>query len=154
MEEKFLLSVCGKQFVNGSSDKIELQTNAAYVMRGGCRYISYKEYSPENPEIHYRTTVKVDPNNVVTVMKGGEMSHNLILEKGQRHRCEYRTPYGNMTLGIFTEQVDINLDDNGGSVSVRYSIDIENELASTNELTLKIKEAATNVNGAEHSTEA
>ena len=154
MEEKYLLSVCGKQYVNGSSDKVELQTNAAYVMRGDSRYITNKEYDPQNPEKHYRTTVKVDKDNVVTVMKGGDMSHNLILEKGERHRCEYRTPYGNMTLGIFTEKVSVELDDNGGSISVRYNIDIENELASTNELTLHIKEADNNVNGTDNSTEA
>ena len=154
MEEKYLLSVCGKQYVNGSSDKVELQTNAAYVMKNGSRYITYKEYDPQNPEHHYRTTVKVDKNNVVTVIKGGEMSHNLILEKGERHRCEYRTPYGNMTLGIYTEEVIIDLNDDGGELSVRYSIDIENELASTNELTLKIKEATNNVNCTENNTDA
>lgn len=140
MEKKYLLSVCGKQYVNGDSDQIDLQTNATYVMKGTTRYISYKEYDPQNPDIHYRTTVKIDENNVVTVLKGGETSHNLILEEGKRHRCEYRTPYGNMSLGIYTERVNISLDDNGGMVSVRYNIDIENELASTNELTLEIKE--------------
>ena len=59
-----------------------------------------------------------------------------------------------MTLGIFTEKVSVELDDNGGSISVRYNIDIENELASTNELTLHIKEADNNVNGTDNSTEA
>ncbi len=154
MEENYLLSVCGKQFVNGNSDKVELQTNASYVMRGSSRYITYKEYDPQDPQVHYRTTVKVDENNVVTVIKGGEMSHNLILEQGQRHRCEYRTPYGNMTLGIYTERVEIELDDNGGSISVSYNIDIENELASSNELVLNIKEAKGHVNGTDDSTEA
>ena len=154
MEENYLLSVCGKQFVNGNSDKVELQTNASYVMRGSSRYITYKEYDPQDPQVHYRTTVKVDENNVVTVIRGGEMSHNLILEQGQRHRCEYRTPYGNMTLGIYTERVEIELEDNGGSISVSYNIDIENELASSNELVLNIKEAKGHVNGTDDSTEA
>ena len=154
MEENYLLSVCGKQFVNGNSDKVELQTNASYVMRGSSRYITYKEYDPQDPQVHYLTTVKVDENNVVTVIKGGEMSHNLILEQGQRHRCEYRTPYGNMTLGIYTERVEIELDDNGGSISVSYNIDRENELASSNELVLNIKEAKGHVNGTDDSTEA
>lgn len=154
MDEKYLLSVCGKQTVNGSNDKIELQTNAAYVTRGNSRYITYKEYDPQNPDIHYRTTVKIEPDNVVTVMKGGEMNHHLILEKGQRHRCEYHTPYGNMTLGIYTEEVIIDLDENGGELSVRYNIDIENELASSNELTLKLKEAKANVNSTENSTQS
>ena len=140
MEENYTLSVCGKQTVDGSSDKIELETSASYATKNGVRYISYKEYNPENPEQHYRTTVKIDQNNVVTVMKGGEESHHLVLQKGERHKCEYRTPFGSMTLGVYTESVNISLDDSGGEVMVKYTIDIESELASSNELTLKIRE--------------
>lgn len=154
MDEKYLLSVCGRQYVSDSEDQIDLQTGAAYVLKGSTRYISYKEYDPQDPEKHYRTTVKVDENNVVTVMKGGEISHNLILEEGKRHRCEYRTPFGYMSLGIYTEKVHVALDDNGGMVSVRYNIDVENELVSTNELTLNIEEANKNVNSKPDCTEA
>ncbi len=147
MDENYILSVCGRQNVDGNTDKVELETSASYVMREGVRYISYKEYNPDSPLKHYRTTVKVGPHNVVTVIKGGEQNHQLILEKGERHKCEYNTPFGSLTLGVYTEDVDIRLDDSGGELTVRYSIDIESELASLNELTLKIKEAKNNVHG-------
>lgn len=145
MEEKYILSVCGRQNVDGNTDKIELETSASYVLKNGVRYISYKEYNPDTPLKHYRTTVKIGPDNTVTVIKGGEENHQLFLEKGERHKCEYNTPFGSLTLGVYTEDVDIRLDDNGGELTVRYSIDIESELASLNELTLKIKEAKGNV---------
>ncbi|MBR2176646.1 MAG: DUF1934 domain-containing protein [Clostridia bacterium] len=141
MEENYILSVCGRQYTDGSSDKVELQTSASYVMRNGSRYITYKEYDPQQPDKHYRTTVKIDPNNIVTVIKGGTENHHLILEKGKRHKCEYNTPYGSITMGIYTDSVSISLDDSGGELTVKYSIDIESELASSNELTLSIKEA-------------
>lgn len=141
MEENYILSVCGKQIVNGSEDRIELETAAAYVIENGCRSISYKEYDAEDPSKHYRTTVRIDENGTVTVMKGGSENHNLILEKGKRHKCEYNTPYGSLTLGVYTESVETDLSENGGELCVKYSIDIESELASNNELTLKIKEA-------------
>ena len=150
MEENYILSVCGMQTVNGSQDKIELETAASYVMRDGSRYITYKEYDAQNPGQHYRTTVKIDEKGVVTVMKGGEENHNLILEQGVRHKCEYNTPYGSLTLGVYTDSVSAKLDDNGGELKVKYSIDIESELASSNELTLKIKEAKNNVNSSKN----
>lgn len=146
MEEKYILSVLGKQYVDGQSDKVELKTMAAYVQKNGSRYITYKEYDAQNPDRHYRTTVKIDPNNIVTVIKGGEEHHNLVLEKGKRHKCEYITNFGSILLGVYTDNVKINLDDNGGEVEVRYSIDIQSQLASTNELFLKIEEADSNVN--------
>lgn len=141
MEENYILSVCGMQTVNGSRDKIELETAASYVMRDGSRYITYKEYDAEDPDKHYRTTVRVDSNGVVTVMKGGAENHNLILEQGVRHKCEYNTPYGSLTLGVYTDRVSADLDDKGGEIRVKYSIDIESEHASSNELILKIEEA-------------
>lgn len=146
MEENYILSVLGKQHVGDQSDKIELKTTATYVTRNGSRYISYKEYDTQNPNRHYRTTVKIDPNNIVTVMKGGTESHNLILEKGKRHKCEYMTNFGSITLGVYTNSVKVNLNDNGGELEVGYSIDIQSELASINELFIKIEEANQDVN--------
>ena len=146
MEENYILSVTGKQTVAGDSDKVELKTTAAYVMRNGSRYISYNEYDIQNPGRKYRTTVKIDPDNRVTVMKGGEERHNLILEKGVRHRCEYMTSFGSIMLGVYTESVRNELGDDGGRIQVRYNIDVEYELASTNELTLEIQEAKGNDN--------
>ena len=146
MEENYILSVTGKQMVDDGEDRIELKTMASYVTKNGSRYITYKEYDAQNPDKKYRTTVKVDPNHTVTVMKGGSESHNMILEKGQRHKCEYITPYGVLSLGVYTEYVEVSLDDHGGELIVRYVIDIQSELASKNELHLKLEEATNHVN--------
>ncbi len=141
MEENYILSVKGIQTVEDSNDSVELKTMASYVTKNGSRYITYKEYDVQDPKKKYRTTVKVGKDGIVTVMKGGEESHNMILEKGVRHKCEYVTSYGIISLGVYTEDINIDLDDNGGELTVRYSIDIQSELASTNELHLQIKEA-------------
>lgn len=146
MEENFILSVTGIQTVDDGDDRIELKTMASYVTKNGCRYVTYKEYDAQHPDKKYRTTVKIDEDNIVTVMKGGEERHSLILEKGQRHRCEYVTPYGILMLGVYTEYVDVRLDEHGGELTVRYIIDVQSELASKNELHLKLEEATENVN--------
>lgn len=146
MEENFILSVTGMQTVDGESDKIELQTPASYITKNGSRYITYKEYDANYPDKIYRTTVKIDSDGIVTIMKGGAEKHHMILEKGVRHKCEYYTSFGSLSLGIYTESIRNELDDNGGELEVRYSIDIQAELASTNELHLKIKEANNHVN--------
>ncbi len=145
MKENYILSVRGKQTVEGQSDNIDLKTRAAYMTKNGSRYISYTEYDMNNPKQHYRTTVKVSPDNVVTVMKGGTESHNLILEKGVRHKCQYITSFGMISLGVFTDSVNIDLDDKGGEIRVHYLIDVQSELASSNELIINIKEADSHV---------
>lgn len=146
MEENYILSVTGTQTIGDSSDKIQLKTVASYVARNGSRYITYKEYDAQNPDKKYRTTIKVDPNDIVTVMKNGTESHHLVLETGERHKCEYITPFGVIALGVYTEYVHVDLNDCGGDLTVRYTIDVESELASRNELHLKLEEAQKNVN--------
>ena len=132
MEKNYILSVEGKQTVEGSSDKIDLQTVASYVTKNGSRYISYTEYDAMNPKQTYKTTIKISPENIVTVMKGGKEKHNLMLEQGVRHKCEYVTAFGMILLGVFTDSVEVDLNDRGGTVKVHYTIDVESELASIN----------------------
>lgn len=146
MEENYMLSVTGRQIVEEQSESIELKTMASYVTKNGSRYITYKEYDTTNPEKKYRTTVKISEDGVVTVMKGGSESHHLILEKGVRHKCEYVTGFGMITLGVYTESIRNALHDHGGELEVHYSIDIQSELASKNELILKIEEVNQDVN--------
>ena len=154
MEENYILSVEGKQTVNGSSDKIDLKTRAAYMTKNGNRYITYTEYDVNNPKLTSRTTVKVSPDNVVTVMKDGTERHSLILEKGVRHKCEYITSFGIISLGVFTDTVNVNLNDKGGEIKVHYNIDVQSELASSNELIINIKEANKDVSSSSDSTTA
>ena len=145
MEENYILSVEGKQTVDGHSDKIDLKTRASYITKNGSKYISYTEYDTLNPKQTYKTTIKVSPENVVTVMKGGTEKHNLMLEQGVRHKCEYITSFGIVSLGVFTDTVKTNLNEKGGTIRVHYTIDVHSELASINELNIKLEEVEKNV---------
>jgi uncharacterized beta-barrel protein YwiB (DUF1934 family) len=72
--------------------------------------------------------------------KGGDNTR-LILENGKRHLCQYDTGYGNMMIGIFTSRLDSELGDAGGSLQVSYTLDINSNLSSLNELSITVKEA-------------
>lgn len=71
----------------------------------------------------------------------GAGSTRLVLENGKRHLCQYDTGYGNMMIGIFTSQLHSNLTDEGGKLEVRYTLDINSNLSSSNEILITIKEA-------------
>ncbi len=45
-------------------------------------------------------------------------------------------------VGIYTNDVACKLDDSGGTLEVNYTLDINSDLASINELYITIKEAA------------
>ena len=84
--------------------------------------------------------LKVDGGNTVTLMRGGGNTR-LILEKGKRHQCQYDTGFGALLVGVFTSEVDSRLHDKGGELAVNYTLDINADLSSINEILITIKEA-------------
>ena len=140
MKENYLISVLGKQQVNGQSDEIEVNTTGTYVRKGDKRYIMYKEYG-ENSQPTRTNILKIEGNNRLTVMRGGTDGTHLILENGKRYLCQYNTGYGNLMLGISTSELQNLLTDKGGSLKVQYTLDINSSLASSNELYITVKEA-------------
>ena len=83
----------------------------------------------------------MDGSSKVTLMRGGSESTHLILESGKRHLCPYDTGYGCMMVGIFTSKVNSELDDMGGKLEVSYTLDINSNLSSLNEILITVKEA-------------
>lgn len=139
--DNYLISVTGIQEVDGERDKIELTTVGSYMINSrGNTYIGYKEYDEENPAISSNNVVKVESDNKVTIIRGGGAQTRLILEKGRRHQCHYRTIMGDLMIGVFTDTINNNLTAKGGKLHVSYELDFNNEFISKNEFYIDVKE--------------
>ncbi len=141
MEENYLISIRGRQKVDDEVGEIELTTVGSYVKRGNSRYIVYKEYTSDDHSNTRTSVLKIDGTSRVTLMRGGSDSTRLILENGKRHLCQYDTEYGNMMIGIFTNKLNSDLNDTGGSLEVSYTLDVNSAISSLNELSITVKEA-------------
>ena len=49
MQENYLISIVGKQYVDGEKGEIQMTTLGSYVTKGKNRFIMYKEYDEDNP---------------------------------------------------------------------------------------------------------
>lgn len=139
MENNYLISVVGKQTVDGESDTIEVITNGNFTDEDGVITITYPEYSDEDPNIKTDTTVVLSDNKL-TIERNGEMSSRLILEKGVRHQCLYDTPMGQLIIGVFTDQITSSFDEHGGDIRAAYQLDFNQNAVSYNEFHITIKE--------------
>lgn len=137
--EKYLLNITGIQDVDGDKNEIEVITTGEYILKNGKRYIKYIEYDNENPNISSSNVVKVEGNSKVTIIRKGEFDSRLILEKGRRHQCHYRTMFGDLMVGVYTDTIDAKLDDEGGTINVKYQLDFNSDLMSNNEFIITIK---------------
>lgn len=100
--------------------------------------IEYIENNEETgPE---ETTITVFQNDSVSIVRNGQFSSEMMVEKNVRHHTFYRTPYGELTMGIYGNQVDWSADDKGGVLKMRYSLDFNNGFVSENTMIIYIEE--------------
>lgn len=85
------------------------------------------------------TEISVTGNEIASIIRRGSSSSDLVIEPGKRHHCHYSTPYGEMVIGIYTHAIENNLNENGGSLYMKYTIDINTSYMSDNEIIMNIK---------------
>lgn len=137
LKDDYNIHITGKQVYEEDSGEISLRTTGTYTQRGGVRFIAYKEYDENDPKLSYTSVLKVEPGKV-TMMRAGSATR-LILEKGRRHLCLYDTGYGSLTLGVFTSELTSSLGKTGGSLNIKYTLDIDSNLSSQNEIRVEVK---------------
>lgn len=137
LNENYDILIVGKQSYENDSGEVSLNTTGSYTKRGNARFISYKEYDEDEPHKSQTAIMKIEKDKV-TLMRA-HSSTRLILEKGKRHLCLYDTGFGAMTLGVFTSSLSSSLDDCGGMVDVKYTLDIDSNLSSHNEIKVEVK---------------
>lgn len=136
-----LISIKGTVVSEGQEpDVIKLVTDGLYTTRNGKRYISYKESQMTGLE-GVTTTLKVEGNNCVTLIRTGTARSHLVIEKGTRQLCHYGTQYGDLMVGISGCHINSHLNDLGGNLKFNYTLDINSNKISFNEVSITIKEA-------------
>ncbi len=94
----------------------------------------------ESADIGYEnSTVSVTASpEMIIIERTGAVSSVLYIEKGKKHHCVYGTPYGDFTVGTNAYEIDCGLNESGGRLYFKYSIDINSDFISENELTLVV----------------
>ncbi|OJU18611.1 MAG: hypothetical protein BGN88_00545 [Clostridiales bacterium 43-6] len=135
-----LITIKGMHSSDDEKDEVELTTVGSLSEKNGMQYITYHE-SEEIGLKDVKTVLKVDSDRSVTLTRTGAMRSRLTIEKGQRHFCHYNTGYGEMMVGIFGESIRSTMTGKGGELYMSYTIDVNSELLSRNEIAITVKEA-------------
>ncbi len=86
------------------------------------------------------TTITVYENDSVSIIRKGQFSSEMTVEKGARHHTFYRTPYGELTMGIYGNRVDWTHGESGAMLRLRYTLDFNNGFVSENTMKIYIDE--------------
>lgn len=86
------------------------------------------------------TTLTLENENKMTLLRSGGMQSRLVVEKGRRHSCFYNTPEGDFVIGIYGDSLTSEMSESGGKIHMSYTIDVNSEFVSKNIMDIKIKE--------------
>lgn len=135
MTKDVLVSISGKHVdimndpVEGyevGDDAVEVVTPANYYCRNGKHYIIYDEVV-EGIAGTIRNKIKITGNDSVEIMKSGLSSSHMVFEKNKKNLTYYRTPYGQMLVGVNTKKMEISVGEDNIDVQVDYELDVNHE---------------------------
>jgi len=125
---------------NGENDTIELTAEGKFAKKDDSYLIKYSDAFISDDNEPIRTTVKVGSDGAVSVTRSGSYQSRFVIERDKRCNCLYQTPYGTMTMGFYGEKIENKLNENGGELSLLYTVDINGAELNRNQMTISIKE--------------
>lgn len=138
MIKEVSITIDSTQTVDGESDKTELFTVGTMEPCENGYRLCYDESEATGFD-GSKVSVTVSADSVV-VERTGKAISTLIIERGKKHHCHYGTEFGEFLIGVNTDEVTTTLNEQGGEVYLKYTLDINSSLMSENEMKIKVKE--------------
>lgn len=137
MTKSVLISISGAQFSEFDSDDVEMITTGDYYMKNGKHYILYDEIEEDSRAV-IKNTIKIRPDGMDVIKKGNTSTH-MVFEKNKKNLSSYMTPFGEMVVGIATNDIQIFEEEHYLKVNVEYSLDINYEHVSDCNITVSVR---------------
>lgn len=133
-----LISVAGTQQLEEGHEKQEFITVGTFDVQEGIFHILYKESDITGME-GVTTTLQIEPNYVILNRMGtAEVRHEF--RPGVLYRSTYITPFGDLLLSVLPNEVESDLTAQGGRISLKYDLFVDDKFVSHNVLVITIKE--------------
>ncbi len=132
-----MITIKGMQKYDYDSDKTELMTDGTFEKKGDNYFISYNESEMTGMD-GAMTLITVEDDDTVTMLRTGGFTSAMVFNVGKRNLCHYETPEGDFTITASARKIINRLNENGGTLSLNYSLDFNNEHMSDNNVFIKI----------------
>lgn len=142
MTKDVLLKISGLHYAmmedTEESEPIEVITPASYYLKNGKHYVIYEEVVEGFPGT-IKNKIRMTGDGVLEIMKSGIADAHMLFEKGKIHAFSYETPYGELSMEIFTRDIIFTEEENRMTIAVNYELDINGEKASDCDIHIEIK---------------
>ena len=122
----------------GESGVIEVVTPAVYYFRDGKHYIFYDETVEGIPGT-IKNRITISGEDTLDIMKSGLTNSHMIFQRNKTNLTSYKTPYGQMQMGIHTRSREIKVEKQRIQAAVTYGLDIEHEAQAECRISIDIR---------------
>ena len=140
MTKDVLVTVAGLQLEIDAQEVVEVINRGEYYFRNGKHYIIYDEFIEDESGngIQTKCILKLNKNKVEMIRKG-ETQTNLIFDLGKSCQTFYYKPFGNLTLGVTKNSIEVKETQDQITARLLYSLDINYQYVSDCELKIEVK---------------
>ena len=140
-ENNVIISIKGVQTnPEQEEETIELVTEGRLEADGEAGYtLSYQESEVTGLE-GTLTTFQIEKDRI-TLLRLGEFNSQMVFEQGRRHLSMYNTPYGALSVGVNTREMEAHMGERGGEIRIAYDVEIDHAVTGMNTFEIHVREA-------------
>lgn len=109
-----------------ADEAIEVVTPGSYYCKNGKHYVIYDEVT-EGVQGTTKNKIKISGTDSLEIMKTGQSNAHMLFEKSRKNLTYYKTPFGQLLVGVNTKNMKINVTEENIDISVDYELDINYE---------------------------
>lgn len=137
MTRDVLVSVTGTQFgTEGENEPIEVITTGDYYYKNNKHYVLYDEVI-EGTDGVTKNTLKFSDGEL-SIKRSGATNVQMIFNKENKTMSNYGTPYGNLLIGVDTNQITCNESEDKISIDVDYTLDVNYEFLADCKISVNV----------------
>ena len=138
MKREVVLSLIGRQTYMGQEpDEIELVTDGSLKKLPNGWELSYEESALTGLE-GVQTTFLLE-DGCVTLTRTGKLNSQMVFREGIPHDSLYQMEFGALMISVCATAIGWQLSDEGGTVDLKYKIEIEQSATGYVDYHLDIK---------------
>lgn len=136
MTKEVLISITGLQQEISDEEPVEIISVGEYYYRNGKHYIMYEDMLVDDQLS--KNIIKIAPNQV-DISKKGAASVQMVFEVNKKNATMYATPFGELSIGIFTTKMELQEEENCINLDLEYSLDMNYNHLSDCSIQLSVK---------------
>ncbi len=139
MRKERVIRIRDRQTTPEGENGIEL-TAYGYLMGNADDYtLGFEEEFGDG--MRSRTKITVQGQKKASILRMGDISTEITVEAGRRHSCRYSTPYGDMLIGVYAQDVYSAMSARGGQLELNYTVDCNGSLIAKKQMIIDVSDA-------------